>query len=255
MHDDLVPLLVAHRGYLDLYPENTWLALEAALGAGACWVEFDVQMCADGRFILLHDADFQRTGATPQSVFETRSDALRHISVHEAARFGDRFAPQPLSSLGEVLEKLGDFPGARAMVEIKTESLQHWGLEPVMDALLRELAPYRDRCVLISFSHAALDHAKRHSDIETGWVLTRYDDEHRRAAQDLLPQFLICNHNKLPAGEDPWDGAWDWMLYEINDADAALEWARRGVGFIETAAIERLLQHPLLARRACRHGR
>jgi glycerophosphoryl diester phosphodiesterase len=60
-----LPELVAHRGSLLRYPENTWLGLEAALKAGACWLEFDIQMCADGRFVLLHDADFNRTAKHP----------------------------------------------------------------------------------------------------------------------------------------------------------------------------------------------
>ena len=65
MNDQPIAQLVAYRGYMQQYPENTWSALEAALQAGACWLEFDVQMCADGYFILLHDADFSRTGGDP----------------------------------------------------------------------------------------------------------------------------------------------------------------------------------------------
>ena len=61
INEQRIPALVAQRGYMHTYPENTWLGLEAALKAGACWIEFDLQMCADGRFVLLHDADFKRT--------------------------------------------------------------------------------------------------------------------------------------------------------------------------------------------------
>ena len=57
MPDSHIPQLVGHRGYMAHYPENTWLGLEAALNAGACWLEFDVQMCAGGHFVLLHDSD------------------------------------------------------------------------------------------------------------------------------------------------------------------------------------------------------
>jgi glycerophosphoryl diester phosphodiesterase len=254
MHEADIPLLVAHRGYLDRYPENTWLGLEAALAEGACWLEFDVQMCADGRFILSHDADFQRTAGNARSVFASRSDRLEDISVHEPQRFGQSFAPLPVSGLADVMQQLRRFPDVRAMVEIKTESLQHWGLEEVMDPLLRQLDPFRDQCVLISFSKAALQYAQARTALEIGWVLTRYDAEHLEQARQLRPGYLICNETKLPAEAPPWPGGWQWMLYDIRDPDSALGWAQRGVGLIETAAIGTLLQHPALGRRACRHG-
>jgi glycerophosphoryl diester phosphodiesterase len=254
MPEPPIPLLVAHRGYLDRYPENTWPALEAALAAGACWLEFDVQMCADGEFILLHDADFQRTAGCARTVFDMRSDLLGDISVHEPERFGERFAPLAVPVLGDVLQRLAAFPGARAMVEIKTESLQHWGLEKVMDALLQQLDAFRDRCVLISFDPAALAYAQRKRAPDIGWVLTRYDAVHLQQARRLQPHYLICNETKLPAGDKPWPGDWQWMLYDIRDPEAALAWAQRGVELIETAAIGTLLAHPVLARRACRHG-
>ena len=254
MHEIKLPPLVAHRGYLDRYPENTWMGREAALAAGACWVEFDVQMSADGVFILLHDADFQRTAACTRSVFDARSDRLHDISVHEPQRFGDRFAPLAVSTLADVLARMRSFPDARAMIEVKTESLQHWGLEKVMDALLEQLGAFREQCVLISFSYAALEYAQRKGTLDTGWVLTRYDGQHLQQARQLNPGYLICNETRLPAGAEPWPGAWQWMLYDIRDPAAALAWARRGVSLIETAAIETMLQHPVLARRACRHG-
>lgn len=249
-----VPQLVGHRGYLAKYPENTWPGLEAALSAGACWLEFDVQMCSDGHFVLVHDSNLQRTAGDPRSIFELDSEALRRCSVHEPLRFGDRFSGMEIPGLATVLERLTRFPQARAMVEIKSESLQHWGLERVMDALLAQLEPFGKQCVLISFSHAAIAYAQQHSRIEIGWVLYRYDEDHRQRAQTLQPDFLICNEQKLPAQQPPWPGPWQWMLYDIIDPALALHWAARGVTLIETADIGIMLQDPLLAQRACRHG-
>jgi glycerophosphoryl diester phosphodiesterase len=53
--------LVAHRGYSAHYPENTMIAARAAIAAGACGIELDVQMCADGRFVVMHDDNLLRT--------------------------------------------------------------------------------------------------------------------------------------------------------------------------------------------------
>jgi glycerophosphoryl diester phosphodiesterase len=254
MNDEHIPGLVAHRGDMQAYPENTWLGLEAALKAGACWIEFDLQMCADGRFILLHDADFKRAANTPVSVFDSNTERLMAISVHEPARLGERYAPQPVTDLDSVLLKLAAFPNARAMVEIKQESLEQWGLERVMAALLEKLHPYHSQCVLISYSHRALRYARERGSIDIGWVLDVYDQAHFSRAKTLNPQFLICNESKVPQQETPWTGPWQWMLYDISDPALALQWAARGIELIETRSIGTMLQDPVLARKACPHG-
>jgi len=253
MNEEHIPRLVGHRGYMHRYPENTWLGLEAALKAGACWIEFDLQMCADGRFILLHDADFQRTANTPVSAFNSNAEQLMAISVHEPARLGDRYAPVPVTDLDTVLLKLSAFPKARAMVEIKQESLDRWGLERVMDALLVKLTPCHSQCTLISYSHQALRYTRERSSIDIGWVLGAYDQAHFSRAKRLKPQFLICNEGKISPQQTPWSGTWQWMLYDISDPALALQWAARGIELIETRAIGTMLQDPLLARKACPH--
>ena len=249
-----LPQLVAHRGSLLRYPENTWLGLEAALKAGACWLEFDIQMCADRRFVLLHDADFNRTANHRVSLFTCTAGDTQSISVHEPERFGTVFAPLPPPLLDDVLGRLAAFPAARAMIEIKHESLQHWGLARVMDSLLELLEPARAHCVLISYSREALRYAMQNSGIDTGWVLQRYDQTHWEQAQELEPEFLICNQDKIGQQQELWPGSWQWMLYDIVEPQLALDWARRGAALIETADIGAMLAHPALARRACRHG-
>lgn len=252
MNEPAIPALVAHRGYLAHYPENTWPALEAALRAGGCWLEFDVQMCADGRFVLIHDDNLQRTAGVDLCVLDTDSRRL-NASVHEPERFGERFAPTPVPMLADVLARLQAWPAARAMVEIKQESLDRHGLPKVMGKLLETLRDHRAQCTLISYSADALAWWRQHSDIPVGWVLSRYDADHRQRAAALAPDYLICNERKLAPAETPWPGPWQWMLYDIVDPQAALAWAARGVALIETADIGAMLQDPRLRQRACQH--
>ncbi|VAW77462.1 hypothetical protein MNBD_GAMMA15-2173 [hydrothermal vent metagenome] len=254
MTTDNIPQLVAHRGDMRQHPENSWPALRAAVEAGACWLEFDVQMCADGKFVLLHDADFQRTAGNTQCVFELDAESCRNISVHYPDTFADRFNPAPTPLLDEVLEWLSTLPGVRAMVEIKSESLEHFGREVVMRALLEALSKYHAQCVLISFDEIALQFSAKHTSLEIGWVVYQYDDAHRQRAEHLKPHYLICNQRKIPQGEPLWPGDWRWMLYDILEPEQALDWAQQGIDLIETGDITRLLKHPLLAKRSCRYG-
>ncbi len=253
MHKLMIPELVAHRGYLNEYPENTWVALEAALRAGACWLEFDVQMCRDNCFVLAHDDNLLRTAGVDLSVLDSDSHRLS-ASVHEPQRFGERFAPTPVTTLADTLARLSAWPQARAMVEIKQESLTHRGLETVMQHLLPLLLAQRRQCTLISYNAQALAWLRQRATIPIGWVLRQYNERQRAQARALAPDYLICNACKLPEAATPWSGPWQWMLYDIVEPRQALAWAARGVALIETADIGAMLRHPQLAQRACAHA-
>ncbi|MEJ2529762.1 MAG: glycerophosphodiester phosphodiesterase family protein [Gammaproteobacteria bacterium] len=249
-----IPQLVAHRGYMQLYPENSWMGIKAAMSAGACWVEFDVQMCRDDRFVLLHDSTLRRTANSNKNVFHIPPNEFKNISVHEPDRFGTKYYPLPITTLDSVLRKLSNFPHIKAMVEIKEESLEYWGVVRVMEQLLRQLETSRDRCVLISFSYKALEYARAHSHIEIGWVLHGYDNDHKCQAATLKPNYLICNHDKLPKKLPPWPGPWRWVLYDITSPQTALEWGEMGIDLIETGEIGLMLRDEKLVTRACYHG-
>ena len=247
----MIPLLVAHRGYMEKYPENTLSSIRAALTAGACMVEFDVQMDASGQLLLLHDDNFNRTAGIDTDLF-TPYDRAR-ISVHEPARLGDAFDPEPVPALEQVLAELRGYPDAIAFVEIKQESLQQWGLERVMDALLECLQPVQHQCVVISDNLQAIGYARRLSGTRIGWVIHCYDEDHRRLADKYAPDYMICNYTRIVG--DLWQGRWQWMLYDITDPDLALSWADRGAQLIETRDIGAMLQHPQLqCRKLQSHG-
>lgn len=250
----MIPKLVAHRGYMENYPENSLQGLEMSLKAGACMLEFDVQMSADHELIVLHDSDLQRTAGLADSVFNLTASELSKISVHEPERFGDKFFKTPVSTLKEVMELVAAYPAATAFVEIKDESLTQWGLDYVMEALQKELETYASQSVIIAYNLNALQHVKQHGLYSTGWVLDVFDDDRHQKATQLAPDFLICNHRKITQGSEPWQGNWSWMLYDITDPELALQWAERGVALIETRDIGGMLQHAELLKESCNHG-
>jgi glycerophosphoryl diester phosphodiesterase len=54
-HSTTRPLVLGHRGYRSLAPENTLPAFLAALAHGADGVEFDVQKEPSGTYVVIHD--------------------------------------------------------------------------------------------------------------------------------------------------------------------------------------------------------
>ncbi|MGD8803160.1 MAG: glycerophosphodiester phosphodiesterase family protein [Gammaproteobacteria bacterium] len=245
----MTPVLVAHRGYMEKYPENSLSAIRAALDAGACMVEFDVQMDALAQLVLLHDDNLKRTAGLSASVFKQAD--YGGVSVHEPKRLGNVFDPEPVPTLLQALELIQRYPAATAFVEIKDESIQYWGLEKVVDEVLSCVGYVQQQCVIISDNLDALRYIKNQSGIRLGWVIHRYDDNHHELAARLGPDYMICNYRRI--NKDLWQGSWQWMLYDITDPELALQWAEKGAGLVETGDIGVMLQHPVLKQRACHH--
>jgi glycerophosphoryl diester phosphodiesterase len=187
----MIPKMVAHRGFMENYPENSLLGLEMALRAGACMIEFDVQLSADHQLLVLHDSDFERTAGKPDSVFELKRDDIANISVHEPKRFGNKFLPTPVPTLEQVMALLKKYTEATAFVEIKNESLDRWGFEFVMYKLQAALEASASQCVIIANSFKAMQDVKQRGLCRTGWVLKFFDEEHQKLAQQLKPDYLI----------------------------------------------------------------
>lgn len=249
----MIPKLVAHRGYMENYPENSLLGLEMAIKAGACMVEFDVQMIAEHEFIILHDGDFKRTASVDESVFTLKASELVNISVHEPERFDDKFINTPVPTLKQMMELISDYADVTAFVEIKDESLDQWGLENVMDALQRVLEPYESQCVIIGFNFDAMKYVKQRGIFSVGWVLEKFDEAHQQKAYQLKPEYLICNYKKVK-DDGLWQGDWLWMLYDITDPELALRWASQDSALIETRDIGVMLQHTELRKESRHYG-
>jgi glycerophosphoryl diester phosphodiesterase len=230
--------LLAHRGYAARYPENTLEAMAAAVDAGALYLEFDIQLSGERVPYLLHDAGFRRTGGVDARIFDLDAAAIAAISVGEIKRFGDEYAGVRAPKLAAMVEQLAGWPDVQAFVEIKAESLGHFGLETVRDAVLPVLAPVLDQCIVISFDADFIRAARVSCGCRIGWAIRDWNEASHELAQQLAPDYLFCNELKIPSGPDAlWEGPWTWALYEITDPAAALEWASRGVGMIETMEI------------------
>jgi glycerol kinase len=232
------PGLVAHRGYAGRYPENTLPAVEAALRAGVRHVEVDLQLTADGVPVLLHDATLDRTAGRPGRITELTSAALGDARAGERDRLGSRFADTPVPRLADLVRLLADWPEARVFLELKQESLDAFGQDAVVGAVMGALAPPVERFIPISFNAEAVRLARRRGAPAIGWVLHRYGEEERRLAEALRPDFLFCNYRKLPPGGALWRGGWRWVLYEVTDPATALLLAGRGADLVETMTLD-----------------
>ena len=230
--------LIAHRGNARDYPENTLPALQSAVDLGVRFLEFDVQLSADQVPVVIHDHELARTTGLPGCVFDLAAADLVRTEANEPERFGGRYRGTCIPLLSEVVTFLAERHEITAFVEIKRASLRHFGHEIVVSKVLEALKSVRSRCVVISFDLPAVHMTRQRDGQAIGWVLSDYDAHARLKYEAFKPEFLFCDHEKLPAHAPRlWRGPWRWAIYEVDNQELALSLAERGADFIETMAV------------------
>ncbi len=242
-----LPILVAHRGWPARYPENTLESLQAAVLAGVRFIEFDIQLSRDRVPVLCHDASLKRTTGLDRLVMDLDIQELITLNAGERQRFGERYAAVRLPQLAEVTAWLKRVPQVRAFVEIKRQSLRHFGREIVVRQIMSVLQPALDQCIVISFDHACLSMARRLGAHAIGWAPGNTDQEMRETAGSLQPDYLFAEENRFAEIYAALPGDWQWIVYAVQDPQRALQLAAQGAGFVETNAIGEMLMAPEFA--------
>lgn len=152
--------MIAHRGDSAHRPENTLASIAGALELGAVAIELDVQLTRDGHVIVLHDAALDRTTSGRGDVRQMTLAEVRAVSAGYPSRFGDAWAGERVPTLAEALALVRE--RARAMVEIKTESVTDdaaGGIEALTVAEVRRLG-MAGEVALISFDQRAIERVR-----------------------------------------------------------------------------------------------
>jgi glycerophosphoryl diester phosphodiesterase len=103
------PLVIAHRGYSMVAPENTLAAFELGIAAGADLIELDYHHAKDGVPVVMHDYTLDRTSnaadqlrATKIRVDARNADEIAKFDV--GSWFHSRFAGERTPRLDEALD-------------------------------------------------------------------------------------------------------------------------------------------------------
>jgi glycerophosphoryl diester phosphodiesterase len=138
-------LVIAHRGASGYAPENTLAAFRRAIAMGATFIETDLQLSRDARFVAIHDATVNRTTNAQGKVHDLTLADLRKLDA--GSWFGSEFAGERIPTLEEILE----FAKKHDVVfylELKPGG--SWGGEHALISALRESGEIA-RTVVISF--------------------------------------------------------------------------------------------------------
>ncbi|GMR05580.1 MAG: hypothetical protein BMS9Abin25_0155 [Gammaproteobacteria bacterium] len=234
--------IVAHRGYAAAYPENTLPAIKAAVDAGVVAVEVDIQFSRDGVPLLLHDADIGCIASTNNKVFETNIADIKKIAICEREKCAGRSTDVFYCTLDEFADYLRQTPKLQVFVEIKQKGIDLFGAAYVIMQLEQSLKNVREQCIIISYSADFLKNVHLQTVFPIGYILTFWDDKNLKEAYSLQPEFVICNHTKIPENTNFREFAWQWLLFEITDCDQMYFYADRGVQWVESMDPVKLLE-------------
>lgn len=119
-------LNIAHRGFRGRYPENSLLAFEKALEAGADGIELDVQLTKDQQVVVYHDPTLERLTKSSKKVIECTLEELQKLELISETVL--EIKPQPIPSFEEYLEWVRD-KEVITYIELKVAHDEEDGLE------------------------------------------------------------------------------------------------------------------------------
>ncbi len=155
----------AHRGFSANFPENTLLAFEKAIEAGAEGIEFDVHLTRDGIPVIHHDEKLERTTNGTGLIGKYTFDELQQLDA--SGKFKGLVPPQRIPSLRQYFELVS---GANIIsnIELKNNVIQYPEIEQRVLDLIEEFNAQGD-VIVSSFNHYSIRSFKKLApEIQTG---------------------------------------------------------------------------------------
>ena len=147
----------AHRGFSGKYPENTLLAFQKAIEAGADGAELDVQLTKDGEVVIIHDETIDRTTDGKGYVVDYTYDELSKFDASYIYRGQMGFNKIP--TLREYFELVKDLDFI-TNVELKTGINEYLGIEEKVYDLIKEFK-LEKKVIISSFNHFSVLRMKK----------------------------------------------------------------------------------------------
>lgn len=149
-------VLQAHRGWSEMYPENTLTAFEEA---GKCelygGIETDVQETADGVLVLMHDTKLDRTTNATGKIKDYSFEEVRAFKI-DAGNNIENYPNEKIPTLEEFLQICEKY---QKIPYIEMKNMTDKGVEKLLDIL--DAGDWKGKCVLTTFQYENLERVRR----------------------------------------------------------------------------------------------
>lgn len=202
-------LILAHRGYSGISPENTQLAFEMAHQFAFDGVELDVHLTKDEHLVIIHDETTLRTAGTKK---EIETSTLAQLKEDDHSKyFKYTTLKQEIMTLEEFLDLYLD-KFSVINVEIKTDEKPYPGIEIKIDQLSQKYGKkFFDKIIFSSFNFDTLVKMKDlNPDYQLAFLWWK-----KREFSKIKPEEIkrVCNYL------NPWTVLYDQFKNEYRKYD------------------------------------
>lgn len=158
--------ITAHRGGASYAPENTMIALKAAVEVKADYAEIDVQETKDGVVVLLHDSNLKRTTGLDQYIWNVNFEEVEKLDA--GIKFGSEFVGEKIPTLEEVIQY------CKGKINLNIEMKSNGHNKNIAQKVIKDIEDNdaQDYCVITSMDYSLLADVKElNPDIRTGYIL------------------------------------------------------------------------------------
>ena len=238
--------LVAHRGYQHRFPENSLLAIHAAIQVGAVNIEIDVQLNDQREVVLFHDTEMDRVTGKQGNIHTLSSQQLAHYFCSEPNRLGDDFLFNPITLLADLLPIIKEYSHVRFFIEIKEDSVERYGVDVCLTMIKQvffscSVPSAIHNVVLISFSEETIAVAKKYGFLQSGLVIRDWDNRND-LVEITQADWVFVNYQRIDINvEKEITANVPVVLYEIGSKALAIDCLSRGAYAVETFNVGEML--------------
>lgn len=230
-------LVMGHRGYSGVYPENTMLSFRKAVEAGCDGIELDVHETKDGQIVVMHDERIDRTTDGSGRICDYTFEQLRKFNA--AALYDGIYAPEKIPGFDEYCAWAAT-QDIFTNIEIKTDTAFYPDIEEKIWAIIEKYA-LQERVMFSSFNHISLLRMRKicSPDVEMGALVYEesgsrvFSGEYCKAAgfECLHPSMKTLNEEIV---ESCRKNAIKLNVWTVNDMQGLEQLARWGCNGIIT---------------------
>ena len=183
-------VMIAHRGFRAVAPENTVPAFEEAGKAGFSAIECDIYRTKDGVWVIQHDRHTYRMMNTNKFVEKATYEELKNADTDNGVNI-DKYPNLKICTLEEYLQICEKY-GMQAVIEFKEEN-NHEYYGEVIDLCKK----YPDvKVTFISFKFSDLQELRKLCDNDMMYLVQKIEDEDIELAKTIDNCGIDFNGNK-----------------------------------------------------------
>jgi glycerophosphoryl diester phosphodiesterase len=165
-------MVIAHRGFSGVAPENTLAAFKKAIEVGSDMVELDARLSKNGEVVVIHDETLERTTTGRGRVAEKTTDELKILDA--GSKFHPSFSGEKIPILREMLE----LTRGKVLVNIELKSGEYgkWTILDLADRALEEVEKVGmlNQVIFSSFDPSVLERVlKKNQTVPVAYLYNR----------------------------------------------------------------------------------